>query len=324
MPQSLPQDRKGFGARRDVAGAGRSRAAAKAWLGRVSKAFLTVFALAAAGCSTRSDLGFMTLMSEVPATQAIIVPPPGGPAVVAVLQRRYQNGVSQEIALSTASMTLGQNAFYVSMVNDPETLSEIDDTLRIRPLTPEIIQAEMEERFPGIDMRTSLLYAQNKYGPFGFATGRSATGDLCLYAWQQIEPSEPAIFMTHGAISLRLRLCDADATEAQLLRTMYAFTIPAYFMSSAWNPYGAPPPPPAYLGQMNAPINPLAIGATEGLLGSRPRSLAPARRVIVQESVEPARAIVDKDTVLPEPAQPDVPSAPLSGYPVVPPPPPAQ
>lgn len=82
--------------------------------------------------------------------------------VVAVLQRRYQNGVSQEIALATASLAAGQNAFYVSLVNDPETLSEIDDTLRIRRPMQELVQAEIEERLPGIDMRTSLLYAQNK------------------------------------------------------------------------------------------------------------------------------------------------------------------
>lgn len=249
--------------------------------------FVFGLVLAAAGCSTRSDLGFMSLLNEVPATQAIIVPPPGGPAVVAVLQRRYQNGVTQEIALATASSAPGQNAVYVSLVNEPERVSEIDDTLRIRRLTQESVQAEMEERLPGIDMRTSLLYAQNKYGPFGFATGRSATGDLCLYAWQQIEPTEPVLLMPQGAISIRLRLCDADATEAQLLRTMYAFTISAYLTASSWNPYGSAPPAPAYLGQLDAPVNPLASGVSDVLPDSLPRGLAPAWRPAVHESWGP-------------------------------------
>jgi hypothetical protein len=228
--------------------------------------------LATAGCSTPGELGFATLMTEVPASQAAIVPPPGGPAVIAVLQRKYQNGLTQEIALSTASATTGQNAFYVTLSKEQETVSEIDDTLRAPRLNQEIVQKEMEERVPGVDMRTSLLYVQNKYGPFGFAVGRSAAGDNCLYAWQLIEPKEAALFVPGGSISVRLRLCDADATEAQLLRSMYGFTIPAYYRSGSWNPYGAPPAPPAHLGEADAPIFPLGLGASETTVTRQPRA----------------------------------------------------
>jgi Cellulose biosynthesis protein BcsN len=236
--------------------------------------------MVAAGCSMRSSLGFMTLMSEVPRTNAIIVPPPGGPAVIAVLERKHQNGVSQEIALSTASATAGQNAFHVSLINEPETQSEIDDTLKIRRVTQELVQTEMEDRLAGVEMRTSLLYAQNKYGPFGFATGRASTGDLCLYAWQQIEPNQPAILMTSGAISVRLRMCDADATEEQLLRSMYSYTISAYFPLGAWNPYGSPPPPPAALGQIDAPVYPLGMGGNERSSAISHRRLTPVPRPV--------------------------------------------
>jgi hypothetical protein len=278
---------------------------------------VTASLLVAAGCSTRSELGFMTLMSQVPPAQAIIVPPPGGPAVIAVLQRKHQNGVTQEIALSTASATMGQNTFYVSLVKEPETVSEIDDTLAIPRLTQEIVQKEMDERLPGIDMRTSLFYVQNKYGPFGFATGRSATGDTCLYAWQQIEPNEPALFIPGGAISVRLRMCDAEATEEQLLRTMYAYTISAYFTSGAWNPYGSPPPPPAHLGQANAPIFPVGMMGPESTVARPLPDVAPVTRSVNRSGTIPV--FVDKDTVPPL-AMP-APSAPLEGYPVVPPPP---
>jgi len=325
MLQSLPRDRKGSVAPRREAAAFSVGIRRGSRLAPLRKAVpLAAFVLAAAGCTMRPDLGFLSLTAQVPVTEAIVVPPPGGPAVIAVLQRKYQNGVSQEIALSTAASTLGQNAFYVGFINNPEAVSENGDVLRLRPPNPERIQSEMEERLPGIDMRTSLLYAQNKYGPFGFATGRSGTGDLCLYAWQQIEPDQPALFVPHGAISVRLRLCDADATEAQLLRTMYGFTISAYMDSGGWTPYGSPPPPPAFLGQMNAPINPLGSG--EGIAGPGPRGLTRSRRIEVEESVTRDR-VIDKDTVPAEPAQPaepavpDVPSAPPAGYPVVPPPP---
>ncbi|WP_166802417.1 cellulose biosynthesis protein BcsN [Microvirga pakistanensis] len=277
--------------------------------------------LMATACTTRSELGFATLMNEVPATQAIIVPPPGGPAIVAVLQRKYQNGVSQEIALSTASLTPGQNAFHVTLASGSVPQSEIDDVLSLPSMTEDRLQREMEERLPGIEMQTSLVYVQNKYGPFGFATGRSAGGDVCLYAWQRIEPNEPAVLVPGGVISVRLRLCDVAATPEQLLRTMYGFTVSAYYMSGAWNPYGAPPRVPEHLGQIDAPIYPLGMNGA-------PQTVIRERRIRVPTSPSAAGPVIDKDTVLPSaPAQPSIsvpeePAAsPQTGYPVVPPPP---
>lgn len=314
MPHTHLQDGKHLDARRRVGFPYPARGRGAGLIGRLKAVALIASLLPAAGCSMRSELGFMTLMNEVPTSQAMIVPAPGGPSVVAVLQRSYQNGVSQEIALSTAAATAGQNTFYVSFAKQPETTSEINDSLTIPPLGPETVQREMEERLPGTDMRTSLVYVQNKYGPFGFATGRSAFGDTCIYAWQQIEPNEAALFTPGGTISIRLRLCDADATEAQLLRTMYDFTISAYFISGSWNPYGTPPPPPAGLGQTDAPYFPFR--GTAGTDERPLRSPAPETRTVVRRS--PAATLIDKDTV---PAPPDEPAAPLGGYPVVPPPP---
>mgnify|MGYP001342047191 CR=1 FL=1 len=263
-----------------------------------------------AGCSTQSELRFATLMTEVPASKALVMPPPGGPAVVAVLQRTYKNGVSQEIALSTASATTGQNAFYVSFATDVEMPSENDDVIKIRRITPDRIESEMEERVPGVDMRTSLYYVQNKYGPFGFATGRSGSGDVCLYAWQQIEPNTPAIIVPGGIVSVRLRLCDADATEEQLLRTMYAFTISAYYSHSGWNPFGDPPPVAPQLGGLDAPAFPLGMGADVPAARPSAARTPPSRT--------PARSTVRAPAPAPRPVEP---SRPLEGYPVVPPPP---
>jgi hypothetical protein len=278
--------------------------------------------MGATACAGRSELGYATLMSEVPATRAIIVPPPGGPSVVAVLQRSYQNGVSQEIALSTASLTPGQNAFYVSLLNNASSPEGATETLTLRSLTPDRIQAEMEERIPGVEMQTSLVYVQNKFGPFGFATGRSSSGDLCIYAWQQIEPDEPAIFVPGGAISVRLRLCDADANVEQLLRVMYGYTIAAYYLSESWNPYGSPPSPPANFGRIDAPMYPLGLGNGAGTTISRQRSLTGETRRATPSSPTPGR-FIDKDTVAPAAPEPGTPAegAPPSGYPVVPLPP---
>ncbi|MXQ13055.1 cellulose biosynthesis protein BcsN [Microvirga makkahensis] len=292
-------------------------------LGRSIRAVLLMAPLLAAACTTRSELGFATLMSEVPATQAIIVPPPGGPSIVAVLQRRYQNGIEQEIALSTASLTPGQNAFHVTLASGSGAQSEVDDALNLPPMTEDRLRKEMEERLPGIEMQTSLVYVQNKYGPFGFATGRSGSGDVCLYAWQRIEPNEPAILVPGGVVSVRLRLCDLAATPEQLLRSMYGFTISAYYMSGSWNPYGAPPKVPEHLGGVDAPIYPF------GMNSAAPHAVVRKRHIQVRADPGPAAArIIDKDTVLPSPpAQPSLPPAeepaasPQPGYPVVPPPP---
>jgi hypothetical protein len=288
--------------------------------------FLKLLAAAAAlmsvtACAGRSDLDYATLNSEVPATRAIVVPPPGGPSVVAVLQRTYQNGITQEIALSTASLTSGQNAFYVSLLNNTASNMGIPETLTLPPLTPDRIEREMEERIPGVSMQTSLIYVQNKFGPFGFATGRSATGDLCLYAWQQIEPDKPAILVPGGAISVRLRLCDADAGVDQLLRVMYGYTITVYYRQESWNPYGDPPPPPAGFGKIDAPMFPLGLDRREDATVIRRRVLSTESRPFIPD--ETSRRVIDKDTV--EPAMP-APSAsqntaPLGDYPVVPPPP---
>ena len=278
-----------------------------------------VLGLASAGCSMRSDLEFTTLMNEVPAAQAIMIPPPGGPAIVSVLERRYLNGVSQEISLSTMAGGSGQNTFWISLVNDPRALTENDDSLSIGRLDPLRIYNEIEDRLPGIGMQTSNYFVQNKYGPFGYAVGRSGAGDLCLYAWQLIEPTEAAIFMTSGTVSVRMRVCAAGATEQQLLQVMYGYTIAAYFKSQDWNPYGSVPPASPQLGQIDSPIYPVGSAgpgavAPPTVLPQAPVA-APAPRPAVRRTAVAAR---------PRPAAPVAAppvSGPAAGYPIVPPPP---
>ncbi|MCB1486996.1 MAG: cellulose biosynthesis protein BcsN, partial [Bauldia sp.] len=94
------------------------------------------------------------------------------------------------------------------------------------------------------------------YGPFGFATGIAKTGDRCLYAWQQIARHQDQILPMIGSVGIRLRLCDAHASEQQLLSVMYGFTIVGYLPSPMWNPYGNPPPVSESLGGASAPFEP--------------------------------------------------------------------
>src|SRR5690606_7000197 len=136
----------------------------------------------------------------------------------------------------------------------------------------------MRQLLPGVAMRRSPLYAQNSYGPFGYATGTYGDGDLCLYGWQRIAPSGPAgLSGSRGAIQVRLRLCQTGAREQALLAVMYGYTINAALSGSGWNPYGSPPPADPRLGTIGQLIHPLGASASQAVFPPAPAP-APADR----------------------------------------------
>jgi hypothetical protein len=180
------------------------------------------------------------------------------------------------------------------------------DDLGNRPLAISNIAAEMREAFPGVAMSRSALFVQNEYGPFGYAVGRASSGDTCVYAWQRIAgtPRPPLLFRSNGALELRLRLCEAGASEPQLLSVMYGVRIRAFFPGVAWNPYGAPPPPDAAIGQAGTPIYPTGAGGYEPVLADAPAApvqqarTRPARRAA---SATPVTQAVPTAESLPAP-----------------------
>jgi hypothetical protein len=269
-------------------------------------AVAVALATAVAGCALEPDGGYRTanLNTTVPVTQAFMVPPPGGPEVVAVLEQRYRNGLQQDIILENATGVPGQNVVYVRAYGPmgreggrqelPSDLVELSD-----------IRRELVERFPGVHMELSGLYAQNRYGPFSYATGRTRSGANCIYVWQRIA-SEGAVFKwTSGSIVWRLRLCDDRTSMRDLLLTAYGFTVSGYFLSQRWNPYGDPPPPDPRVGLPGEAIlpeqvvDPTVIAPSSFNEASRPTIAAPSRppRRPVQSA-----ATVARPTVLNEPA----------------------
>lgn len=255
---------------------------------------------------------------EITPQDAFALPPPGGPAVVGVVERRYSNAIQQDIVLSAAATAPGQNLLRVQIFGpiggDGGSTALVD-----RQLPDANIGREMRELLPGVAMRRSPLYAQNSYGPFGYAVGSYGAGDLCLYGWQRIAASQAsASFANRGTIQVRLRLCQTGATEQALLAVMYGYTINASFPSPGWNPYGRPPAADPRLGNTGQPIHPLEASGPEAVFAPAPIA-APVRSPVAR------RAAASTPTAASPPANaPVVPPPPdeeAGQAPVVPPPP---
>jgi hypothetical protein len=219
-----------------------------------------------AACAGRTEVDRAALNQVKAAGEAFVIPPPGGPAIIGVVERRYSNAIEQTIALSTDARLPGQNQFTIQLFGPMGR--EAGETALDDPRMPDAaIGREMRALLPGISMRRSPLYVQNGFGPFGYATGSTAAGDLCLYAWQRLS-SGPSL-VSSGSVQIRLRLCQARATEQSLLATMYGFTVNASFADKRWNPFGPAPSADPRLGARGQPIRPDAVPA------SKPQSRPP-------------------------------------------------
>ena len=238
----------------------------------------TALLLFLGGCSQTMNIETDSVRQTAPLETAFVIPPPGGPAIVAVIQERQGRSATQQVLLASDSSTPGEDGFYVRIA------ARSGDRIP----TPHNINAGMRAAFPGTRMVTSPYLTQNRYGPFGYAVGRSGRSDLCLYAWQTIQ-SRSTLFTDQGKVDVRLRLCRARATEAQLLAVMYGYTINAFLAEGQWNPY-EPAPLPDAVGQRGSEIYP---GGASG----------PA--VVLQEAAEVSptpRARREKRTVRSQPA----------------------
>ena len=198
----------------------------------------------------------MSVRSEIPATESFVALPPGGPAIVSVLEKRYKDAIVRQTILATDSHVSGQNFLTVTLYGPVGYRTVNDNALGQDSIAPDQIAREFGWYLAGVPMARSSVYAQNKYGAFGFATGTGAGGDRCLYAWQHIGRHQDQVIPIVGSIGIRLRLCDAHATEQSLLSVMYDFTIVGYLPSPLWNPYGKPPEVSKDLGGLSAPLEP--------------------------------------------------------------------
>ncbi|MFS8144630.1 cellulose biosynthesis protein BcsN [Rhizobium sp. BR 249] len=240
-----------------------------------------------AGCTSTSGVRQPSGPETVAPEKALVLPPPGGPSIVSVVERKRGNGVEQTISLFTSSSVPGQN-FLKAQFLGASGANRGTGNAGFSMINESGIAREVARSVPGVPMGTSATFLQNSYGPFGYASGRSRAGDTCIYAWQQIRSSASANTQARnfGMIQLRLRLCDARASERQLLGIIYGYTLTGTFDGEIWNPYGNPPPADAALGSTGQPIypdeggyraSPMPIGYEPApAIASRPRT-APVR-----------------------------------------------
>ena len=251
---------------------------------------LITLAIWGTSCTTAGRVRQLAGAETVASEKALAFPPPGGPAIVSVIEHKHGGDVDQTISLSTSSSVPGQNFLKVQFLGVSGSNPGLGST-PYKMISEGAISREMAATVPGVRLARSTTFVQNSYGPFGYASGRSRAGDTCIYAWQQIRAgrSTPAQQRNFSMVQVRLRLCDAYASERQLLGTVYGYTIAGGFEGESLNPYGAPRGADALLGRPGDPIYPDVGGYRNGAMAvgyeSRPAAARPAivsRRVVVQ------------------------------------------
>lgn len=257
-----------------------------------------------AACGAGKDIQSGSLATRAPIETAFVDMPPGGPGIVGVVERRYANATTQDIVLTNRSRTAGQNMVTVTLFGPVKQVTGPENLQSNPALSLSAIGAEMRAALPGVPMRVSPYYAQSRYGAFGYASGTSAQGDMCLYAWQRIRGPDLDSNMTigQGTISLRLRLCEPGASESELLAVMTGMTISAYFRAANWNPYGGAPPISPDLGRLGTTVLPTAeltppVAPAPAAVRAAPVRRAPRPAPVVEAPVAeaaPAAEAVDR------------------------------
>lgn len=234
-----------------------------------------------AACQTPGPRVF-SVKTELPPKDTFVTFAPGGPAIIGVLEKSFKDAIVRETILETNSKVSGQNFLTVTLRGPVGYRTVTDNALGADSIQPSQINKEFGWYLLGVPMKRSLIYAQNKYGPFGFATGTASTGDRCLYAWQHVGRHQDKI-IPHGggSVTVRLRLCDSRASDQQLLSVMYGFTITGYLSSPLWTPYGKPREVSKDLGGLSAPVEPeLPTRMVEPVRKAPPRAKSPPPEVV--------------------------------------------
>ncbi len=266
------------------------------------------------GCAAPRTIVANTIERQVPVDQAFVSLGPGAPAVLSIVERPYENATRQSVRFATRGNTPGENSLRVDVVG--VTNSGINgETLPDVPLEEPKLISEAEEALPNVPLRTSLTYLQNRYGPFGYAVGRSAEAEDCIYAWQRVATPDRdvSVVNSRNTLSLRLRLCDPHTGEARLVATMMGLNVNVGLSGGAWTP--EPKELSSQVGSPGTVVGPPEILAAVNPIAEQPAH--PPTHHIVKLSnsdiAEPPAVAPSSDSVI-------VPPPPTTQGAVVPPP----
>nr|WP_245297387.1 cellulose biosynthesis protein BcsN [Rhizobium oryziradicis] len=289
--------------------------AAAAGIGRIG---VILFGLVLYGCAQTGGIQTSIVPVTVAPEKALVFLSPGSFDALTIVQTNYSNAVVQQIYLRTDALTSGQNYVKATYWGPVGPQYEARENLPYVAFHQARLAAEMQADFPSTRMVISPDYLQNDYGAFSYAIGKGVGNDLCLFGWQQIRTADEnrTLFGDTGMIQIRLRLCQAGATQNTLLSVMYHYTLTGAFNSSAWNPYGAPPRLAANIGTAGQPLYPIGrqgeldkpVAATPLMVhGVRPVNVRPA-------SVQPVN-VQKVQQVNREPSNAPQPVAPMAATP---------
>lgn len=248
---------------------------------------VSLLVCALAGCATNRGMQ-ATEAQIVRSSDALILPPPGGPGIVTVISTTYPNAIKQDISLATEARSAGENKISIIRFTGKSGDGSDSELVDI-PFTQVNLTEEALAAWPDSGMAVSPYFVQNAYGPFGYAIARPPNGDACLYAWQRIEPTlKPSGAIDRFPISIRVQVCRRGVTEEALLDIMYRLRLNFEVFPASRAP--------AAIGLIANPIKPVgATGFAEVIPVSTPvveraatPAPAPVRTIPVVQAVTPA------------------------------------
>ena len=205
------------------------------------------------------------------------LPVAAGP-VVNVLEKRFTNGVIQDIILAGDVQTGGENKITVSLATRQPNSGDNSNPgmLWLTKADDHAVFQEISDQFPDVNMNLSQIVDRNAQGPFGYALGKRGS-ITCIYAWQWIEDRSGtnAIFFDltasdRPAVTIRVRLCKTGVSEQVLAGFVRQMVVNTGGLGR--NYYGGGTA--YYQGQAPAGVDALTIAAGGGpgyAIGYRPQ-----------------------------------------------------
>jgi hypothetical protein len=279
------------------------------------------------GCAAPRTIVVNESERQVSVDQAFVSLGPNAPPALSIVEYPYENATRQTVRLATRGNTPGENSLRIDIIGIKNSGISRDATLPDAPLEAAQLGLDAEEALPGIPLRTSLVYLQNRFGPFGYAVGKSAQGDECIYAWQRVATPDRDInpVNSRNTLSLRLRLCEPHTSEAGLIANMMGLSVNVGVSGGlAWTP--EPKQFSSDIGSSGATIGPPQILAAvspyaeQTARHSRRHAVKPRGEIVEAPIAGPTQNPLTGDAVLVPPpgAASAAPTAPTAQGPVVP------